>query len=94
MTSKHVLLWTVRYGLPLALVVAGLAVLLIDGDSSRFDGFAMLVGSGISVALLNAFYRLSISSDRERDDEEHAREFLSEHGHWPDEPATTRGRRQ
>jgi hypothetical protein len=75
----------VRYGLPIALVAAGVVVLVIDTDSRRFDGFAMLVGSGLSVAVINILYRLSVSSERERDDEVHAREFLSKHGYWPDE---------
>jgi hypothetical protein len=27
-----------------------------------------------------------IARDREREDEEAAREFFDQHGHWPDEP--------
>lgn len=75
----------VRYGIPIALVVLGLVLLFAEQDSRRFDAFAMLVGSGLGVAVLNALYRLSVSSDRERDDELRAREFLSQHGYWPDE---------
>jgi len=85
MTYKVWLLNAVRYGLPIALVIAGFVVLLVDTDSRRYDGFAMLVGSGISVAALNLLFRLGVRSDRERDEEEQARDFFSQHGHWPDE---------
>jgi hypothetical protein len=63
----------VRYALPGVLVLAGFAVLIFDGGAGRFDGFAMLVGSGLSVALINVLFRLGVSGDRERDDEERAR---------------------
>ena len=75
----------VRYGLPAVLVLAGFAVLIFAGDARRFDGFAMLVGAGLSVALINVLFRLGTSGDRDRDDEERARDFFSKHGHWPDE---------
>jgi hypothetical protein len=80
-----VVLVAVRYGLPVALVVAGFAVLLVGAGSSRFEGFAGLVGSGLSVALLNVLFRLGVSGDRTREDEVRAREFFSQHGYWPDE---------
>ena len=80
----------VRYGLPAALVLAGFAVLIVDTGARRFDGFAMLVGAGLSVALINVLFRFGAAGDRERDDEERAREFFSEHGHWPDEAPPAR----
>jgi hypothetical protein len=83
------LLNAVRYGLPAVLILAGFAVLLIDDGARRFDGFAMLVGAGLSVALLNVLFRLGASGDRERADEDRAREFFSEHGRWPDEASPT-----
>jgi hypothetical protein len=79
----------VRYGLPAILVAAGFAVLLVDDSARRFDGFAMLVGAGLSVALLNVLLRLGVTGDRDREAEERARRFFSEHGHWPDEPGPT-----
>jgi hypothetical protein len=80
-----VLLNAVRYGLPALLVIAGFAVLLVDDGAGRFDGFAMLVGAGLSVALINVLFRFGASGDREREAEERARDFFSEHGYWPDE---------
>jgi hypothetical protein len=83
------LLTAVRYGLPPVLVLAGFAVLLVDHGTRRYDGFAMLVGAGLSVALLNALFRFGAAGDREREDEDRAREFFSQHGHWPDEAPPT-----
>jgi hypothetical protein len=83
------LLNAVRYLLPAVLVLAGFAVLIAHDGAGRFDGFAMFVGAGLSVALLNVLFRLGAAGDRERDQEERAREFLSEHGHWPDEAPPT-----
>src|SRR5262245_39972541 len=78
-------LLTLRYGIPLALVLAGFVLLFTVEDEIRWDGWAMLVGSGLSVLLLNVLFRLGVSGDKERDAEEAAREYLTAHGHWPDE---------
>jgi hypothetical protein len=83
------LLNAVRFGLPAALVLAGLVVLFAVDDALRFDGFAMLVGAGLSVALLNVLFRFGAAGDHEREGEDRARDFFSEHGHWPDEEPPT-----
>ena len=75
----------VRYGLPAVLVLVSLVVLVAAQGSLRYDAFAMLLGSGLSVALLNLLFRRGVAGDRERGDEERAREFFSAHGYWPDE---------
>jgi hypothetical protein len=79
------LLNAVRYGLPAGLIVAGFVLLAVGSSSNRYDGFAMCVGAGLAVLLLNVFIRMGAKGDRERDDEEAAREYLARHGHWPDE---------
>jgi hypothetical protein len=79
----------VRYGLPAVLILAGFAVLLIDDSARRFDGFAMLAGAGLSVALLNVLFRFGAAGDRDREQEDRAREFFSEHGRWPDDAPPT-----
>ena len=79
------LLQFVRYGLPSLLVVAGFVLLFAAPDSSRYEGFAMCVGAGLGLLLLNALFRLGATGDREREREDAAREYLAEHGHWPDE---------
>ena len=75
----------VRYWLPVALIVAGVLSLFVIDDSDRFEAFSMLVGSGLSVALLNVLFRYGSKGDREREAEDAARDYYDEHGRWPDE---------
>jgi hypothetical protein len=75
----------VRYVLPGVLVLAGFAALFVVDDTTKWDAFAMLVGAGLSVALLNVLFRFGAKGDEEREREEAAREYLSEHGRWPDD---------
>ena len=77
----------IRYGLPAALIVVGFLILAVGDDSLRWDGWSMCVGSGLALLLLNALFRLGASGDAERDAEQAARDYLTEHGHWPDEHA-------
>jgi hypothetical protein len=75
-----------RYGLPVVLVLAGFVILFAVDGSARWDGWAMCVGSGLAVLLLNWLFRLGAKGDEERAQETEAREYLAEHGRWPDEP--------
>ena len=75
----------VRYGLPAGLVIAGIVLLFAAPDSTRYEGFAMCVGAGGALWLLNWLFRMGAAGDRERQDEDAARDYLAEHGHWPDE---------
>jgi hypothetical protein len=74
-----------RYGLPAVLVVAGFVILFTVDGNLRWEGWAMCVGSGLSILLLNALFRFGSRGDRERDREIEAREFYAQHGRWPDE---------
>ena len=74
-----------RYGLPAVLVFAGFVILFTADGSTRWDGWAMCVGSGLAVLLLNWLFRFGKTGDRERDDELAARDYFGKHGHWPDE---------
>ena len=76
---------TLRYALPALLVLAGFVILVSAGDSLRWEGWAMCVGAGLALLLLNVLYRYGAEGDRERDEEESARAYLGEHGRWPDE---------
>jgi hypothetical protein len=78
-------LFLVRWVLPSLVILAGFVVLVVRRDSLGFEAFALLLGAGLSIWLLNFLYRLSVSGDRDRDDEARARRYLDEHGHWPDE---------
>jgi hypothetical protein len=82
-TAKFVLF--IRYGVPILLIVAGFACLAVAPQSSRNEGFALFFGAGVSVLLLNVLHRIGVSGDEDRDRENEAREYFSEHGSWPDE---------
>jgi hypothetical protein len=75
----------IRYGLPAALVLAGFVILLVADGSVKWDGWAMCVGAGLALLLLNVLFRYGAKGDEERDAEEAAREYFGEHGRWPDE---------
>jgi hypothetical protein len=77
----------VRYVLPAAIALGGVLALIFSDTINGLDGFAMGIGVAGSVLLLNVLYRVGVSGDLERDDEEAARVFYDEHGRWPDEPA-------
>ena len=79
------MLSAIRYGLPAALVVAGFVILAFAEGPIRWEGWAMCVGAGLALLLLNVLFRYGARGDEERDAEERAREYLAEHGHWPDE---------
>ena len=74
-----------RYVLPALLVVGGFVSLFAIDDDIRWDLWAMLVGSGLAVLLLNVLFRYGARGDEERDAEEEAREYFSQHGRWPDD---------
>ncbi|MEA2386694.1 MAG: hypothetical protein QOJ22_868 [Thermoleophilaceae bacterium] len=84
----------VRYVVPAALLVAGVACLFVVNDSARLEAWAGLTGAGLSVFLLNLLYRVGVQGDEERQQgEEAARAYFDEHGEWPEEEERPRGRR-
>jgi hypothetical protein len=74
----------VRYGIPLVLLIAGVAVAATSG--SGLAAGAMFVSAATAVLLLNVLHRIGVQGDRDRDREEEARRYFDEHGRWPDEP--------
>ena len=81
-----------RYGIGAVMIVAGIVMLVVDPSGLGVDGFAMAVGGGLSVLLINFLYRLGVSGDREREAEERARAYFDEHGEWPEEEERVRSR--
>jgi hypothetical protein len=79
---RRIGLAAVRYGIPLAMTAAGIACLAIGGDAAGAG--VVLIGSAGIVLLLNLLFRLSLVSNREREEEERAREEFERTGHWPD----------
>ncbi len=78
-------LHTIRYALPAALILAGFIILAVTDGDLKWDGWAMCVGSGLALLLLNVLYRYGVKGDEERRDEERARDYFAQHGHWPDD---------
>ena len=83
-----------RYGLAAIFIVMGFVALLFAPPTSRYEGFSMCVGSGLSILLLNFLFRMGARGDHDRDDEEAAREFYARNGHWPDEPPPAEAHRR
>ena len=83
--GDHGYMLSLRYGLPALLVLAGFVILAVVDDPIRWDGWAMCVGSGLSILLLNWLFRYGAKGDQERDAEQAARDYLSAHGRWPDD---------
>jgi hypothetical protein len=75
----------VRYGIGAVMVTAGIVILILNPGGFGVDGFALAVGGGLSVLMINFLFRLGVTGDLEREEEERARQYLEEHGHWPDE---------
>jgi hypothetical protein len=86
-------MFVVRWGIGIAMVIAGI-VLLVAVPGTGVDGFAMAVGGGLAVILINVLFRLGVSGDRERVREEEARRYFDEHGVWPDDPVQEEQARQ
>ena len=80
----------VRHGLPLAIILAAIAAAIIWPDN--LEGAALIASAGLTVWALNWIFRLGVAGDRERDEEEAARRYFDEHGHWPDEAPRHRRR--
>jgi hypothetical protein len=74
-----------RYGLPALLIVVGFVLLFTVEGNLRWDGWAMCVGAGLAILLMNVLFRFGSRGDDERVREAAAREYYAQHGRWPDE---------
>ena len=72
----------VRYGIPLALFVAG-GVVALTSETVGLEAGAMFISAATAILLLNVLYRIGVEGDKERDREEAARRYFDEHGRWP-----------
>ena len=82
----------VRIGLPVGICLLGLVLIAVEPDRNGLEGGLLVVSAGLSVWLLNWLYRVGVAGERERDDEDEAREFFDRHGVWPDEITPERRR--
>ena len=75
-----------RLWLPLIVCLIGILIGAIEGFSATgFDATMAFIGAGSSIWLINFLWRLGVSGDDERDQEDAARAYFAEHGRWPDE---------
>jgi hypothetical protein len=85
MRRRRIVAWLlvgVRYVLPAAIVIAGLVIMAL-GSENDLEGGASIVSAGLAVYFLNWLFRIGARGDRERRDEDAAREYYERHGHWP-----------
>jgi len=76
----------VRYGLPAAIILTGIVILVAVPGTAGVEGVVTMFGICLCVALFNSLVRLGVSGDRDRDKEEAARDEFERTGVWPDEP--------
>ena len=72
----------VRVTLPLTVLVAGVILVIVGSETARGAGI-FLIGTAVLGALANAYMRLGLQSNADREREEARRQFLDEHGRWP-----------
>lgn len=77
------LMVALRYVLPATVVIAGLVVMALGGESN-LEGGGGIVSAGLAIFFINWLFRAGASGDREREAEDRAREYFDRHGHWPD----------
>lgn len=75
----------VRYGIPGALVLAGFVCLFAAPGNLAVEGWALFTGAGVAVLLVNVLFRIGAEGDKDRDREQEARDYFTEHGRWPGE---------
>ena len=82
------MLTATRHGLPLAIALAGVVLILIGHarvSSVKAAAGVSLIIAALIVWMINWMFRMSVQSNREREREEAAREYFDQHGRWPDE---------
>ena len=93
-TPGRVVLSLARLWLPLAIAAGGIVLIVLGhaSVSTQTNGHSLEAGTGVALVIvalivwmLNWMFRMSVESNRDRDQEERAREFFDVHGYWPDE---------
>jgi hypothetical protein len=82
-TPPHWSIVAVRYVLPAAVVLAGIVVMAL-GSEAELEGGAGIVSAGIAIFFINWLFRAGAAGERQREDEDRARDYYDRHGRWPD----------
>ncbi|MEA2355304.1 MAG: hypothetical protein QOD61_1433 [Solirubrobacteraceae bacterium] len=88
--GPSVALRLIRYGLPGAILLAGVILSIAVPGETGVDALVGLGGVAACVLLLNVLLRLGASGDRDRMREAAARAYYDEHGRWPDDQRPAR----
>ena len=84
--GRSPLLLFLRYWLPGIICAVGLIYgLSRNMDETGLEAAVLGVSAGSSLWLITVLMRVGIVGDKDRDDEDAARAYYDEHGHWPDE---------
>jgi hypothetical protein len=78
------MLIAVRFVLPAVVTLAGIVIMAMGGETN-LEGGGAIVGAGLSIWLINFLWRIGVTGDKERTEEDEARAFFDRHGYWPDE---------
>jgi hypothetical protein len=83
----RLLLSATRLWLPVLIAIAGVVGIVIGHGRTGAAGAGVgLLIVALTVWLINVFFRMSVSSNAEREREEEAREYFARTGRWPGEP--------
>ena len=84
--GESFLLSVTRVWLPLTIAVAGVVAIVVGRARTAVAGAGVvLLGTALIVWMINWMFRMSVESNRDREQEEEARRHFDEHGRWPDE---------
>ena len=82
MKDDRLKLLLVRVTLPVAVFVVGVILVIVGEEAAQGAGI-FLIGSAVLGALANAYMRLGLQSNADREREEARRAFFDQHGRWP-----------
>jgi hypothetical protein len=82
----RIALGATRVWLPLLIAIAGVTGIVIGhGHTGAAAAGVGLIIAAVIVWMVNWMYRMSVSSNRDREREEASRRYFDEHGRWPGE---------
>jgi hypothetical protein len=79
---RPALLALLRYVLPGLVVLAGIVVMSLGGETN-LEGGGGIVSAGLAIYFINWLFRTGAAGEEERRREDEAREYFDRHGRWP-----------